>query len=190
MWLAKMGMLVAGAVVDAGLTRIAPRHIMLLTPGAGDMRIENLTYTRRRRPAFPFEPDTRFDFEYDYIRWNDDSEVEDLNRIDIGLMPLIDSPWSRGKCGFKLVQYGAVGSPSIASDVGVNSNIIIDGESGYMIRNDNWLEPWQKLITDDDLRERMGRAARQQIQRHYSVSSNYDKLRKVIESSSRSRKKD
>jgi microcystin degradation protein MlrC len=44
-----------------GLTRIAPRHIMLLTPGAGDMRIENLTYSRRRRPAFPFEPGTQFD---------------------------------------------------------------------------------------------------------------------------------
>ena len=76
------------------------------------------------------KPDQRFNFPYNFIYWNEETEVKDLQNINIGLMPLINSAWSKGKCGFKLIQYSAIGIASIASDVGVNSDIILDNKAG------------------------------------------------------------
>lgn len=128
------------------------------------------------------KPDQRFTFPYNFIYWNETTEVEDLQNIDIGLMPLIDSPWSKGKCGFKLIQYGAIGIASIASDVGVNSDIILDNKSGILIKNNTWETPLTTLINNTALRERMGEQARQHIEKHYSLSSNYQKLSSIIHS--------
>ena len=97
-------------------------------------------------------------------------------------MPLIDSAWSKGKCGFKLIQYGAIGIASIASDVGVNSDIILDNKSGILIKNNTWKSPLTTLINSAALRKRMGKQARQHIQKYYSLSSNYQKLSSIIHS--------
>ena len=128
------------------------------------------------------KPDQRFNFPYNFIYWNETTEVEDLQNIDIGLMPLIDSPWSKGKCGFKLIQYGAIGIASIASDVGVNSDIVLDNKSGILIKDNTWETALTTLINNAPLRERMGENARQHIQKHYSLSSNYQKFSSIIHS--------
>ena len=131
------------------------------------------------------KPDQRFNFPYNFIYWNETTEVEDLQNIDIGLMPLIDSPWSKGKCGFKLIQYGAIGIASIASDVGVNSDIVLDNKSGILIKDNTWETALTTLINNAPLRERMGENARQHIQKHYSLSSNYQKFSSIIHSLSK-----
>lgn len=126
-------------------------------------------------------PDNRFNFEYDFIKWQDSSEVEDLQKIDIGIMPLLDNEWTKGKCGFKLIQYGAIGIPSLGSNVGVNSQIIKDGTSGYLINNDDfWYENLEKLILSDTLRQNFGDEARKIIREDYSIEKNYKYLKKVI----------
>ena len=92
--------------------------------------------------------------------WSYEDEVSDLLSFDIGLMPLDDTPWSRGKCSFKLIQYIAVGLPSVCSPVGMNREIIENGENGLWA---NDLSEWEtqliKLIEDRKLRRKMGLAA-------------------------------
>lgn len=127
------------------------------------------------------KPDERFTFAYDFIQWDADTEVEDLRKIDIGLMPLIESPWTKGKCGFKLIQYGTISIPSIASDVGVNSEVVLDKKSGFIIKNDLWKDSLEKLINDADLRRSMGTRAREHIEKVYSVKENYPKLKSTLE---------
>lgn len=129
------------------------------------------------------KPQARFDFPYEFIRWNESSEVSDLKRIDIGLMPLKDSAWSRGKCGFKLIQYGAIGIPAIASNTGVNSEVIINNKTGLLVENDDWLSPVGILLKSSDLRCEMGKHAAQHIRKNYSLNANYEKFLNVINSS-------
>ena len=112
---------------------------------------------------------------YDWVvfqNWRSSHEVEDLLAIDIGLMPLEEDAWARGKCGFKLIQYLSLEIPALASDVGVNSSILIDGESGYLCRTDKeWLNSLRKLCEDAKLRARMGAAGRAHICAHYSAAA-------------------
>jgi len=133
------------------------------------------------------EPNQRFDFPYTFIKWRDETEVDDLKKIDIGLMPLIDSPWTKGKCGFKLIQYGSISIPSIASDVGVNAEVILDEKSGFLINEKvpNWAELLERLINDKTLRESMGKAAREHIENEYSVHTNYPRLKTILQNLNR-----
>ncbi|MCK5311332.1 MAG: glycosyltransferase [Desulfobacteraceae bacterium] len=92
--------------------------------------------------------------------WDYDDEVEDLLSFDIGLMPLDDTPWSRGKCSFKLIQYLAVGIPGVCSPVGMNADVIENGKNGFWATSlDEWEKQLSKLIEDSDLRKQMGLAA-------------------------------
>ncbi len=129
------------------------------------------------------KPEEKFDFPYAFVKWDDATEVNDLQHIDIGLMPLIDSAWTRGKCGFKLIQYGSISIPSVASNVGVNSKVVLDGKSGFLVNEEeaNWAEHLEKLINDQTLRESMGKAAREHIEKEYSVNKNYPKLKDILE---------
>jgi glycosyltransferase involved in cell wall biosynthesis len=87
------------------------------------------------------------ELEYEFIQWNPNTEAEDLNEIDIGIMPLPDDQWSRGKCGFKGLQYMAFGKPSVMSPVGVNSEIISDGINGFLASTqEEWIEKLSLLI--------------------------------------------
>ena len=127
------------------------------------------------------EPPKNFDFKYAFIQWKNTTEIEDLQKIDIGLMPLKDSPWTRGKCGFKLIQYGSVGIASIGSNVGVNNEIILDGISGFLINDEEqWSHKLKLLIEDLQLRNTMGIAARKHIDDNYSTSGNYKLLKDCI----------
>lgn len=104
------------------------------------------------------------------IPWGKATELQDLAGIDIGIMPLPDDPWARGKCGLKGLQYMGLGLPTIMSPVGVNTEIIRDGENGYLAAGtEEWVQKIATLVEDADLRRRMGAEARRTVEERYSV---------------------
>ncbi len=106
----------------------------------------------------------------DILAWTEDSEVSRIQSMDIGVMPLSDTPWSRGKCGYKLIQYMACGLPVIASPVGVNADIVEDGVNGFLVStHQDWRDALTTLLRDPDLRARMGAAGRAKVERDFSL---------------------
>ncbi len=115
---------------------------------------------------------------YRYIPWNGDTEIEDLLKFDIGIMPLKNSDWERGKCGFKALQYMSLGIPVIASEVGANCEIVEHNKSGILISPDEpeqWVVWLGKLLQNPDLREKLGMVGRKRVEQNYSVNSNKEK---------------
>ncbi len=109
------------------------------------------------------------DLPIEYIPWHKDTENQSLNELDIGLMPLPDDPWTRGKCGMKALLYMAVGKPAVASPVGVNTDIISHEENGMLADTDQeWFEAIDYLIAHTEQRERMGQLALSFVRRHYA----------------------
>lgn len=107
------------------------------------------------------------------IPWRKETEIEDLQQIDIGIMPLPDDEWSKGKCGFKGLQYMALEIPTVMSPVGVNTQIVRHMENGLLANNEEeWFSALCTLIEDNDLRKRLGKAGRQTIVEKYSVEAN------------------
>lgn len=107
-----------------------------------------------------------------FLDWSESSEVESIQGMDIGLMPLTDDPWSRGKCGYKLIQYMACGLPVVASPVGVNTQIVEHGVNGFLADRDaDWRRALQTLAENPELRARMGRAGREKVEREYSLQA-------------------
>ncbi len=114
------------------------------------------------------------------IEWDYDDEVNELVSFDIGLMPLDDTPWSRGKCSFKLIQYLAVGIPGVCSPVGMNADVIKNGENGLWATSlDEWENQLSLLIEDIDLRKRMGSAAFEKASL-YDQAFIFNKFYKII----------
>jgi glycosyltransferase involved in cell wall biosynthesis len=117
-----------------------------------------------------------------FIPWNVQSEIEDLMQFDIGVMPLPDDEWANGKCGFKLLQYLAIGIPAVASPVGVNSAIIEDGKNGFLCASlFRWEQTLRQLIDDPNLREAMGKNGRARVIDNYSVLSNSSNFRSLFD---------
>jgi glycosyltransferase involved in cell wall biosynthesis len=103
--------------------------------------------------------------------WTLDSEISAIQSMDIGIMPLDDSPWARGKCAYKLIQYMACGLPVVASPVGMNIDIIENGVNGFLASNEaEWRGALSTLLKDKDLRRRMGATGRQRIEQEYSLN--------------------
>jgi len=110
-----------------------------------------------------------------YLPWKEKTEVQDLLGINIGIMPLETDPWCEGKCGFKLIQYLALGIPAVASPVGVNKHIIREGENGFLCSTDGeWYDALKQLIQSEELRQTMGSKGRGFIVAAYSVQANAD----------------
>ncbi len=110
--------------------------------------------------------------DWQFIPWDPDTEIEDLLRMDIGVMPLTTDPWSEGKCGFKLIQYLSLGIPAVASPVGVNKDIIEHGVNGYLADGrEEWLLALRRLVVDADHRKAAGAAGHEKMIREYSVAS-------------------
>lgn len=108
-----------------------------------------------------------------FVPWNKQTETEDLARIDIGIMPLPDDEWSKGKCGFKALQYMAMEIPTVVSPVGVNAEIVEPGNNGYFATTEQeWITSLEALINDPALRNRLGKNGRKKIVDQYSVLSN------------------
>ena len=101
--------------------------------------------------------------------WSESTEIADIARFDVGIMPLFDDAWSRGKCGYKLIQYMASGLPVIASPVGVNRRIVDDGRNGFLAADlDAWRASFRAMHADPALRSRMGSEGRAKVVAQYS----------------------
>lgn len=106
------------------------------------------------------------------VPWNEATEAEDLAAGDIGVTWLPDDLWSRGKCGLKLLQYQAASLPVVANPVGVHTEMVEPGMTGFLPSDiDEWVDVVSTLATDDRLRIDMGRAARESVERRYAVSA-------------------
>lgn len=113
--------------------------------------------------------------------WNSETEVEEIKKLDVGIMPLEDTPYTRGKCGFKLIQYMACGLPVIASPVGVNIEIVEHGINGFLATtNEEWLWAIETLKNDPDLRKKMGEAARKKVERQYCLQVTQPKIARLL----------
>jgi len=146
---------------------------------------ENLGYLEMVRPAMARLtgrwPDLRLrvissdfpdwhDVRVDRFPWSSAAEIDGLATSDIGLMPLTDDEWTRGKCAFKLLQYAAAGLPSVASDVGANREAVLQGQSGFLVRTaDEWQAALATLIESRDTRAEFGRRARAHVETHFAA---------------------
>jgi glycosyltransferase involved in cell wall biosynthesis len=119
----------------------------------------------------------------DALQWKSETEIDDLRPIDIGLMPLPDDQWSKGKCGLKALQYMALGIPTICSPVGVNSTIIQEGENGFIAdTKEEWIAKLKSLLHSPELRRRIGAAGRKTVENDYSAATQAPRVLKVFES--------
>lgn len=104
-----------------------------------------------------------------YRPWSEHREVEDIQSMYVGVMPLKDSPWTRGKCSFKMLQYMACGVPAVVSPVGMNVKVAQEG-GGFLARNESeWIDHLTCLLRDDDRRQQSGEQARRAILDSYST---------------------
>jgi glycosyltransferase involved in cell wall biosynthesis len=115
--------------------------------------------------------------------WKLEDENEDLISFDIGLMPLHEDLWSKGKCGLKIIQYLSVGIPVVCTPVGINSDIVKDGENGFWATDiQEWTGRLSTLIENPDLRYRMGLKGIETVEREYSLSVTSEKFFHVLQS--------
>ncbi|HUK35194.1 MAG TPA: glycosyltransferase [Vicinamibacterales bacterium] len=116
-------------------------------------------------------------------RWSVEREVELFNTCDVGVYPLQDDEWAKGKCGFKAIQFMACGVPVVAAAVGVNTEIIQDGVNGFLASTEReWDEKIGLLLGDAELRSRLGAAGRKTVEERYSLSVNAPKLVSLLKS--------
>jgi glycosyltransferase involved in cell wall biosynthesis len=132
-------------------------------------------------------PDLGLDVErLSYRRWSLQREIVDLQEFDIGIMPLPDDEYSRGKCGFKMLQYMGVGVPVVVSPVGVNEEIIQDGENGFTARTEEeWIDKLSDLVRDAGLRTRIGLAGRRTVEERFSTSVVAPRIRQILRETAR-----
>lgn len=117
------------------------------------------------------------------IPWNLKSEIADLKKIDIGIMPLKNDLWAKGKCGFKIIQYLSLGIPAVASNVGINNKIIQHGKNGFIVNNlREWRVCIKKLITNKKLILKMGRLGVKTMKKKYTSKNVIPRLEKIIKS--------
>jgi len=115
------------------------------------------------------------------VDWNAATEVRDLAAIDTGIMPLPDDQWSRGKCGMKAIQYMALGIPTVVSPVGFNTELIRHDENGLLADSvDDWVTSLERLITDANLRRRLGEAGRRTVEAGYCATAQVPRVFEVI----------
>jgi glycosyltransferase involved in cell wall biosynthesis len=146
------------------------KYLKLLEPTLVDVECEHPDVTflviADRKPCLSLPA-------WDFIPWNPDTEVRDLLRIDIGVMPLPDDNWTKGKSGLKCLQYLALKIPAVASDVGVNAKIIEHGKTGFLASTpEEWKQHLGTLIKNKELRARLGAEGQKTVIEGYSVTAN------------------
>ncbi|MDY7001275.1 MAG: glycosyltransferase family 4 protein [Thermodesulfobacteriota bacterium] len=116
-----------------------------------------------------------------FLHWNSDLEVLHLREMDIGLMPLTNDEYTRGKCGFKLLQYMACGVVPVASDVGFNREIITHGQDGFLVKHPSeWIRYVGLLVQDAYLRRKMAISARQKVVEQFSLARSAERLWRIL----------
>jgi glycosyltransferase involved in cell wall biosynthesis len=117
------------------------------------------------------------------IRWRAETEVEDLRPVDIGVMPLPDDRWSKGKCGLKALQFMAMGIPTVCSPVGVNTDIIQDNQNGFIAGSEEeWVDKLGRLLRSPELRQRLGQAGRATVEQKYSAITQAPRVYEIFKS--------
>lgn len=117
-------------------------------------------------------------------QWIEANEVKDIQEFDVGIMPLPDEPFERGKCGYKLIQYMALGRPVVASPVGVNKTIVEHGVNGFLANTkQEWLNALSMLYKDVELRKEMGRAGRRKVEKQYCLQITAPQLSSLLRES-------
>lgn len=140
--------------IEPALHRLLDRHRDALVKVVSD-----------RHPVFSKLPPDRVVYE----PWHPAKEVQSLQDFTVGLMPLSDDPWTRGKCSFKMLTYMAVGIPVVVSPVGMNVEILEKGECGYSaISMDDWVDAVSSLLTNQSITTQMGKVGRATIETHYA----------------------
>jgi glycosyltransferase involved in cell wall biosynthesis len=115
------------------------------------------------------------------VPWQAETEVADLRVVDVGLMPLPDDEWTKGKCGLKALQYMGLGIPPVVSPVGTNLQIVEDGINGFHARSDeDWVDRIAILLRDPALRRRLGTAARTRVEHCYSARVHAPRLAALL----------
>ena len=105
-----------------------------------------------------------------YIRWTEDTEVSEILKMDVGIMPLQDSEWEKGKCAYKLIQYAACGISGVASDVGMNNQVCIENKTGFIAdTEDDWIEKILFLKNNQAKRSQMGNEARKLVEKTFCI---------------------
>jgi len=118
----------------------------------------------------------------DFKPWRLEEEADDLLGFDIGLMPLKDDPWTRGKCGFKLLQYMAAGLPVLASPVGANLEIVRQGVNGYLASSESeWESRLAELMDSTELRREMGLAGRRIVEERYDLAGRAEAFARCLD---------
>jgi glycosyltransferase involved in cell wall biosynthesis/SAM-dependent methyltransferase len=121
--------------------------------------------------------------EVEAMSWRAETELEDLAAIDIGVMPLPDDRWSKGKCGLKALQFMALGIPTVCSPVGVNTDIIQDDQNGFIAgTEDEWVDKLSRLLRSHELRQRLGQAGRVTVEEKYSAITQTPRVYEIFKS--------
>lgn len=151
-----------------------------------DMKEIFLSLTDNRQINFKFVADRPSNMEGKGIffeKWKKDREILSLLSFDMGIMPIRDDVWSRGKCGLKLIQYMATGLPSLAHPVGVANDMIIDGINGFLKNSsESWRDVIELLCKDIGLRKRIGKAARAFVEEKYCLKIWGPRLAEIVDS--------
>ena len=152
-------------------THTTLRHLDLVWPVLAQLQQDGYDFEFRVISNAPPPPQPLQNVHY--LPWRKETEIADLGQFHIGLMPLVDDPWARGKCAFKALQYMSLGMPALVSPVGMNTEVVQDGYNGFVCATgEQWYEALAALLTNKDLRAQQGTAARRTIEEHYSVRSN------------------
>ncbi|NVK53932.1 MAG: glycosyltransferase family 4 protein [Flavobacteriaceae bacterium] len=126
--------------------------------------------------------DLGFGCEVRWVSWSEETEVEAILEMDIGIMPLPDDKWERGKCAYKLIQYMACGLPVVASPVGMNVEVVKHGENGFLASSEEeWVDYLNTLIQNSSLRKEFGGKGYQLVQERYTLQRNFEIMRREIE---------
>lgn len=126
----------------------------------------------------PFEAG---DINIKFFDWSEEKEIGLLSRFDIGIMPLSDDKWSKGKGGLKILQYFAMGVPVVCSPVGINNDLVEEGFSGYFAKSDReWVEKLSSLIGNRELREKMGLKGRNLVEQKFDLKKSVGYIEDII----------
>ena len=138
-------------LIREALQTVAKQHpFVLRVIGGGDFKLPGVTI--------------------EVVPWSEETETDNIGDCKLGIMPLLDSPWERGKCGYKLIQYMACSLPVVASDVGVNRHIVTTGENGFLATTtEDWIAALRRLLGDSLLSAGMGEAGRRRVEQRYSL---------------------
>jgi glycosyltransferase involved in cell wall biosynthesis len=118
----------------------------------------------------------------EFIPWSEGTESISIQNCDIGVMPLVNDAWERGKCGYKLIQYMACGLPVVATPISINCQLVSEGDNGYLAKTDSeWVIALSKLLADAALRQRMGEVGRKQVKAKYCIQQTAPKLIKLLQ---------